>query len=87
MEYSLQLKPSVEKDLKSLSKTTLLRVFKQIIALQHDPLPHQSVKLSGMDHLYRFRIGDYRIMYEVNGQAKLVIIHYVRHRRDVYRNL
>jgi mRNA-degrading endonuclease RelE of RelBE toxin-antitoxin system len=39
MSYSLQFKPTVEKDLKSLSKTTLLRVFKQIIALQKEPLP------------------------------------------------
>jgi mRNA interferase RelE/StbE len=87
MSYSLQFKPAVEKDLKSLSQTMLLRLFKQIFALQSDPLPHQSIKLSGMEHLYRIRIGDYRVVYEVDEKAKIVIIHYVRHRRDVYRQL
>ncbi len=87
MSYTLQFKPSVEKDFKSLSKATLLRAFKQIIALQNEPRPHQSIKLSGMDYMYRLRIGDYRIVYEVDEKAKLVTIHYVRHRRDVYRQL
>ena len=87
MSYSLQFKPTVEKDLKSLSKTTLLRVFKQIIALQKEPLPSQSIKLSGMDFLYRIRVGDYRIVYEVDKKTEIVTIHYVRHRGDVYRQL
>jgi mRNA interferase RelE/StbE len=85
--YSILFKPAVEKDLKSLSKTTLLRVFKQIIALQKEPLPHRTIKLSGMERLYRIRVGDYRIVYEVDEDAHLIIIHYVRHRRDVYRQL
>ena len=87
MTYSLQFKPAVEKDLKSLPKTTILRAIKQIISLQIEPLPQQSIKLSGMEGLYRLRIGDYRIVYEVDRDAELVTIHYIRHRRDVYRNL
>ena len=87
MSYSLQFKPAVEDDLKSLSKTTILRAIKKIISLQKEPLPHQSIKLSGMENLYRLRIGDYRIIYEVDPEAELVTIHYIRHRRDVYRNL
>lgn len=86
MNYSPQFKPAVAKD-KNLSKTTLLRTFKQIIALQDEPLPPQSIKLSGTAHLYRIRIGDYRVVYEVDQAAEIVIVHYVRHRKDVYRQL
>lgn len=51
------------------------------------PLPVQSIKLSGLENLYRLRIGDYRIIYEVDEADELVTIHYIRHRKDVYRNL
>lgn len=87
MTYSIQFQKTVEKDLKPLPKTILLRLFRQIIALQNNPMPQTAVKLSGVDHLYRVRIGDYRIIHEVNYDKTVVIIHYVRHRRDVYRSL
>lgn len=85
--YSIQFQPKVEKDLKPLPKTILLRVFRQIIALQNDPKPPTAIKLAGVDHLYRVRVGDYRIIYEIIHNHTLVVIHYVRHRRDVYRTL
>lgn len=87
MSYSLLFKPAVEKDLRDLPKKTILRAIKQIIALQNVPLPVQSIKLSGLENLYRLRIGDYRIIYEVDEADELVTIHYIRHRKDVYRNL
>ncbi|MBE2200077.1 MAG: type II toxin-antitoxin system RelE/ParE family toxin [Anaerolinea sp.] len=85
--YSIQFMPAVEKDLRDLPRSVLLRVFKQIIALQEDPLPHQAIKLVGVERLYRVRIGDYRIVYEVDRDLTRIIIHYVRHRSDVYRDL
>jgi mRNA interferase RelE/StbE len=87
VRYSLHLKPAVEKDLKDLPKTIILRTIRQTIALQIDPQPRQSAKLSGLDAVYRLRVGDYRIIYEIDEDAELVTIHYFRHRRDVYRNL
>jgi len=45
------------------------RVFQYIEDLQNNPLPRQSIKLSGMEHLYRIRVGDYRIIYEINLEA------------------
>ena len=49
--------------------------------------PYNSVKLSGTDDLYRIRVGDYRVIYGVDHNLKLIVIHYIRHRRDVYRGL
>ncbi len=85
--YSVNFKPSVEKDLQPLSKTLVSRVMKRIERLRTDPFPRQAIKLSGTERLYRIRVGDYRIVYEVDTQAKEVTIHYVRHRREVYRAL
>ena len=85
--YKVVVKPSVEKDLRSLPKPIIARVLEQIEALKNDPIPRQSIKLAGAEYLYRIRIGDYRIIYGVDTQAKVVTSHYVRHRRDVYRGL
>jgi mRNA interferase RelE/StbE len=85
--YKVVPKPSVEKDLRSLPKSTIVRVIKQIDELANEPFPRQAVKLQGGEELYRIRVGDYRVIYGVDRAAKLIIIHHVRHRREVYRKL
>jgi mRNA interferase RelE/StbE len=85
--FKVVSKPSLEKDLRSLPKSIIVRVMKQIDELANDPLPRKAVKLEGGNDLYRVRVGDYRVIYGVDQPAKLVTIHYVRHRRDVYRRL
>jgi mRNA interferase RelE/StbE len=60
---------------------------KRIEKLKDEPLPHGAEKLEGAERLYRIRVGDYRIVYEVDTQAKEIMILYVRHRREVYRAL
>ncbi|MFN3467074.1 MAG: type II toxin-antitoxin system RelE family toxin [Candidatus Brocadiales bacterium] len=45
------------------------------------------MKLSGGEATYRLRVGDYRVIYEVDTDAKIICVHYVRHRREVYRQL
>jgi mRNA interferase RelE/StbE len=83
--YSIVYKPSVEKDLRSLPRSTVTRVIKQIDTLKDNPISRYSVKLTGSKGLYRIRVGDYRVVYGVDQDAKQVTIHYVRHRREVYR--
>jgi mRNA interferase RelE/StbE len=84
--YNILFKPSVEKDFSSLSISAIARVGERIERLKTDPFPRQVIKLSGAESLYRIRVGDYRIVYEVKVKARQVIIHYVRHRREVYRS-
>jgi len=85
--FKVVLKPSLEKDLRSLPKSIIVRVMKQIDEIANDPLPRKAIKLEGGNDLYRVRVGDYRVIYGVDQSAKLATIHYVRHRRDVYRRL
>ena len=85
--YSVVSKPSVEKDLRSLPKPTIVRVMKQIEALKSDPIPRKALKLESTQDLYRIRIGDYRVVYSLDRQLKQVIIQYIRHRREIYRKL
>ena len=85
--YSLQFKSSVEKDLRRLEAAVLRRVWAQVKRLATEPFPRQAMKLSGAERLYRLRVGDYRIIYEVEVEKKTVVLHYVRHRRSAYRGL
>ena len=85
--YNVILKPSLQKDFRRLTPQLLARVVERIVELQTNPYPPQAMKLSGAEHLYRLRIGDYRIIYEVDNGARQVIVQYVRHRREVYRIL
>lgn len=85
--YKIIFKPSVEKDLRALPRLAIVRILSHIDALKDDPFPRQSVKLAGAEQLYRVRIGDYRVIYEADLEARQIVIHYVRHRRDAYRPL
>jgi mRNA interferase RelE/StbE len=85
--YKINFQRSVEKDLRKLSSENCDRLLVRIDELANEPLPVQSLKLKGTEGLYRVRLGDYRIVYEVDIRAKSILIHYVRHRREVYSNL
>ncbi len=85
--YNICFKPSVEKDLRPLPKSVVARVIGQIENLKTEPFPRQALKLTGTERLYRLRVGDYRIVYELDVPAKQVTIHYIRHRREVYRSV
>lgn len=84
--YKIIFKPSVEKDLRPLPKSVAVRIMERIEDLKGEPFPKQAVKLSGAEKLYRIRVGDYRIIYEADTKAGKVIIHYIRHRREAYRD-
>ena len=85
--FDIQLKPSVEKDLRKLPATVIRQVFDAFEKLSKEPSVPPDRKLSGTERTWRRRIGDYRIIYEIDLPNRTVIIHYVRHRRDVYRRI
>ncbi|MFQ6084123.1 MAG: type II toxin-antitoxin system RelE/ParE family toxin [Candidatus Aminicenantia bacterium] len=85
--FKVKLKPSAEKDLRKISPDRLEILRREIDKLADNPFPHKCRKLSGTEGLLRHRIGDYRIIYEVNIKKKIVIIYYIRHRKEAYRNV
>ena len=85
--YDVVAKPAVAKDLRALPKADAARLLSAIERLAREPRSSRSVKLSGTERLYRQRVGVYRIVYEIDDVGRAVIVHYVRHRRDVYRRI
>ncbi len=55
------------------------------MSLAEEPRPDGVKKLAGSDDLYRVRVGDYRIIYQIRDATVLVVIIRVGHRGDVYR--
>jgi mRNA interferase RelE/StbE len=85
--YRLAIRPAAERDLRGLTPTTLARVDARIRELAGNPRPRGSERLRGPQAGFRLRVGDYRILYDVDDAQQLVMIGRVRHRRDVYRGL
>ncbi len=83
--YQVIVERSAEKDLKKLSSEVRPRAISAIRALAKNPRPSGSRKLAGTDNDWRIRVGDYRIVYEIADEVRIVRINRVRHRRDVYR--
>jgi mRNA interferase RelE/StbE len=85
MIYRIEIKRSARKMLLALPRQIRERIGSAIDALAHDPYPSGTCKLAGSDSLYRKRVGDYRIIYEVHGHRLVVMIIKIGHRRNVYR--
>ena len=85
MAFRIEWKKSTRKDLRKLPASVTERVVAVVEGLADNPFPHGVEKLTGSEHAYRIRLGDYRIVYEVVLESKLVEIQRVRHRKDVYR--
>ncbi len=83
--YQVIVERSAEKDLKKLSSEVRPRAISAIQALAKNGRPSGSRKLAGTDNDWRIRVGDYRIVYEIADEIRIVRINRVRHRRDVYR--
>ena len=85
MAYAVVLKPAALRDLRKLPEDIRRRVAVRIDALAGDPRPAGVERLQGEAELYRVRVGDYRIVYQVESKALVVLVVRVGHRREVYR--
>jgi mRNA interferase RelE/StbE len=83
--FRVEWKKSTKKDLRRLPASVAARVVDEVAALGANPFPQGVEKLSGSENAYRIRLGDYRVVYNVFREVKLVEIQRVRHRKDVYR--
>jgi mRNA interferase RelE/StbE len=83
--YSLVVKRSAERELRAVPKRDLGRLVARIQRLAEDPRPLGSEKLSGHDR-YRLRQGDYRVVYAVDDERRIVEVVKIGHRREVYRD-
>lgn len=83
-EYSITFARSARRELEVLDSTVIHRILSKIESLAVQPRPHGSRKLIGEKHLWRIRIGDYRVIYSILDKERRIDITAVRHRREAY---
>jgi mRNA interferase RelE/StbE len=84
MSYSITILRKAQKALANLPVNAYERVRDSIRELGNEPRPDGCRKLVGRSG-WRIRIGDYRVIYEVDDQQKTVTILSIGHRRDIYK--
>ncbi len=85
MRYRIEVTKAAARDLRALPANILKRVDARILSLGDQPRPDGVKKLVGSEDLYRIRVGDYRIIYEIQDAVIVVSIIRVRHRGEAYR--
>jgi mRNA interferase RelE/StbE len=86
MSYEVVYSKSALKEIKSLPNQYVKKVFEKSEMLGLDPRPVGCKKLVGnKEEAWRIRVGDYRILYTIEEQIKVVDIRKVGHRKDIYK--
>ena len=85
--YDVRLRPAARRALRRLDRPVQRRILDALTDLGMDPRPHGTKALVGGEGLLRIRIGDYRVVYEVQDDQLIVLVVTLGHRRLVYRGL
>lgn len=86
MTYRVEITPAAQRQIKKLITPVQLAIVERLEQLAEDPRPPGVLKMQGVESLYRIRVGDYRIIYEIQDQTLLIAVVKVGHRGDVYRS-
>lgn len=87
MAYEISLSHKAVRQFAKLMRDVQARIHPKIDALAEQPRPPGCDKLEGLGDAYRIRVGDYRIVYEIDDARQQITITRIAHRRDVYRGL
>jgi mRNA interferase RelE/StbE len=85
MTYRITMTATAVKERERLDVTMRTRVDQAVRNLRDTPRPPGVKKLSGSQQDWRIRVGDYRVLYEIDDRAGVITIWRIAHRRQVYR--
>lgn len=81
---NLQLAPSVDKNLSKLPKNIQSKIIRSFDKIQDNPI--SGIKLHGeLKDYYKFRVGDYRVIYRIDVKKSLILVVKIEHRQGVYK--
>lgn len=83
--YEVFLERRAERDLKKLSAEAYYRIIPYLKGLCENPKPSGCRKIVGSKNDWRIRVGEYRIIYEVDDRGKEVRVMRIKHRKEAYR--
>ena len=84
MSYTISILRRAQKELVQLPGGVYEQVRDAIRNLTHAPRPPGCMKLTARPG-WRLRVGDYRLIYEIDDKNQSILILHIGHRRDIYR--
>ena len=87
MSYQVEIKNSAAKALKRIPKAQRIRIVEKIDSIAENLPNPETTKMKGDNPFHRIRVGDYRIVYEIQNEILLILIVKIGHRKDIYRHL
>ena len=86
MTYRIEVKKTAAKALRKISKPDQKRIGEKIDSLAEDLPNPEATKMKGNNPFHKIRVGDYRIVYEIQDDILVILIVKIGHRKDIYRN-
>jgi len=86
-KYRVEFTPDAFDDINKIDKATAERILYKItwLAVNYDFLVHESLK-GKLNRFCKLRIGHWRVLYSVNHPKKIISIHLIGHRKDIYKS-
>jgi len=84
-DYTIVYLPHAEKEFLALPSQIQKRIDTKILSLRYNPRPHGAIEFKGGSGVYRLRVGDYRVIYEIRDKRLIVLIIQIGHRREIYK--
>jgi len=84
--YRVELRRNARKSLDRLQEQERHRIISALLNLEQEPRPKGVEKIRRTE-LWRIREGDYRLVYHIDDEEKVITIVRIGHRRDVYRGI
>ncbi|OGQ36134.1 MAG: addiction module toxin RelE [Deltaproteobacteria bacterium RIFCSPHIGHO2_12_FULL_43_9] len=85
MIYKIDFTRAARKQFLGFPEQVQIRLEEKIDKLAKDPRPNGVEKLSGLENIYRIRIGKYRVIYNIQDEVLIVLVVKIGHRKEVYR--
>jgi mRNA interferase RelE/StbE len=87
LSYRIVFKKAAAKSLRKIPKADQKRIADKIDSLAEGPPNPDTTKMKGNNPFHRVRVGDYRIIYEIQDEVLIILIVKIGHRRDIYWKL
>ncbi len=87
MAYTVEFLKTAAEELADFPKDAQRQILKKLEGLKDNPRPAGVEQLKGREKFLRMRVGDYRVIYTVEGKHLVVLVIRIGHRKEVYENL
>jgi mRNA interferase RelE/StbE len=87
LSYRIELKNSAAKSLKKIPKADRIRLVEKIDSFVENLPNPDTTKMKGNNPFHKVRVGDYRIVYEIQNDILVILVIKIGNRKDIYRNL